>query len=564
MEPTLRTPIRSAEALVMTLECRFNVNVVVPRASIEERLPGGMDAYAAKAVNFAADENLTCVGFPPGFDFSGDLVTLLESIGLVGGRDGAFVDYAVLSPFGLMFQREPGSGSSRPFRCDWLTLGPYRLCWLSGTEPTEVRSQRAQSGRPPHEYYRASPDVAAFLGADAAAWFRPGSAWTGQSSDLDSQDTVRGQEGRTHPEHSIVAVGTPARFRDEVAQALGVDADAIGWLQSTEAVGVFLEGAHSPVDVFVLSPQVHELSALALGPFVRRYSPDTNLIVVRDSVSSDFRDKAVQAGIRDVVAATAGASALHHSIQLTLDAPAQGVLQDSGASDSDDSRTASHRRKPIFSSGKARLLKHMMDAHGLWRGVKGAPNLDIRTLGVWHLRDHLGDQVGFRFIGDDYRVCTACGGIGHLQVANFPICDSCSGSGRLSTLSHQHSREVWDYVTSPEQYQELKSGGDVVDVPTKFEIADHLVRDHGYQASQIEEPVWDENDPMAILPTGHTTLEWERFGWSAAFQHETLHIVGPQAQTNGPYERVWRPHTHGGAISGERPYEPSGRLPLRS
>jgi hypothetical protein len=240
--------------------------------------------------------------------------------------------------------------------------------------------------------------------------------------------------------------------------------------------------------------------------------------------------------------------------------PTQGVMPTTGVRSSAESTPRSMEVK----KGKIRLLRHMMRKHGLWDGVQDAPNLHINTLGVWHLRDHLGDRVGQRFISNESRNCALCDGTGHILDVDGLLtdCDNCNGRGRLATLGHTHGNEVWDHATDPSQYQSLDNGGDSLAVPDRYGISQHLIERHGYQTGKLREPEWDQGDPLAILPTGRHTLEMETFGRAAAYQHETLHIIGPQAETNGA-RRQWVPHTHGGEIEGERPYEPSGDRSLR-
>jgi hypothetical protein len=185
-------------------------------------------------------------------------------------------------------------------------------------------------------------------------------------------------------------------------------------------------------------------------------------------------------------------------------------------------------------------------------------------LAVWHLRDHLGDESGQRFIGSELHLCSRCSGTGHTldREGLNAGCDSCDGRGRLATLRHDHGKEVWDHATDPRQYQPLDHGGDSLPLPDMYAITKHLTEKHGYQAEAIREPRLDQGDAIALLPSGRFTLEMESFGRAMTYQHETLHIIGPQAETQGARRR-WAPHTHGGEIAGERPYTSSGDLPLR-
>ena len=81
----------------------------------------------------------------------------------------------------------------------------------------------------------------------------------------------RGEQGVT--EASVVAVGTPQSFRQQIARSLELEADEVGWVQSATAAEELLITAYAPIDVLVLSPEVKEPDALGLAEFVGRTSP---------------------------------------------------------------------------------------------------------------------------------------------------------------------------------------------------------------------------------------------------------------------------------------------------
>ena len=62
----------------------------------------------------------------------------------------------------------------------------------------------------------------------------------------------------------IVAIGTPTTFRQQVARALGRDAEAVEWMPTVSAVEGSLHGADSPPSVVVLSPAVKDSTRSAL------------------------------------------------------------------------------------------------------------------------------------------------------------------------------------------------------------------------------------------------------------------------------------------------------------
>jgi len=74
-------------------------------------------------------------------------------------------------------------------------------------------------------------------------------------------------------EASVVAVGTPQSFRQQIARALEVEMEEIGWAQSATVAEELLINAFTPIDVLVLSPEVKEPDALGLAEFVGRQSP---------------------------------------------------------------------------------------------------------------------------------------------------------------------------------------------------------------------------------------------------------------------------------------------------
>jgi pilus assembly protein CpaE len=116
-------------------------------------------------------------------------------------------------------------------------------------------------------------------------------------------------------DRTVVAVGTPQSFRQQVARALEVEADDVGWVQSATAAEEMLISAYSPVDVLVLSPEVKEPDALGLAEFVGRSSPGTAIVLVRDHAWNGLLPAAMRAGIRDVVDMTQGSDELRDAVE---------------------------------------------------------------------------------------------------------------------------------------------------------------------------------------------------------------------------------------------------------
>jgi pilus assembly protein CpaE len=114
---------------------------------------------------------------------------------------------------------------------------------------------------------------------------------------------------------SVVAVGTPQSFRQQIARALELEGEEVGWVQSATAAEELLINAYSPIDVLVLSPEVKEPDALGLAEFVGRTAPSTAIVLVRDHTWNGLLPAAMRAGIRDVVDMTQGTDELREAVE---------------------------------------------------------------------------------------------------------------------------------------------------------------------------------------------------------------------------------------------------------
>ena len=114
---------------------------------------------------------------------------------------------------------------------------------------------------------------------------------------------------------SVVAVGTPQSFRQQIARALELEGDEVGWVQSATAAEELLINAYAPIDVLVLSPEVKEPDALGLAEFVGRTAPSTAIVLVRDHTWNGLLPAAMRAGIRDVVDLTQGTDELREAVE---------------------------------------------------------------------------------------------------------------------------------------------------------------------------------------------------------------------------------------------------------
>ena len=163
---------------------------------------------------------------------------------------------------------------------------------------------------------------------------------------------------------SVVAVGTPQSFRQQLARAIEVEPEEVGWVQSATAAEELLIHALSPIDVLVLSPEVKEPDALGLAEFVGRQAPGTAIVLVRDHTWNGLLPAAMRAGIRDVVDMTQGTEELRDAVE-------RAVLWASNLRSVGSSRPETHQKHrgkivSVFSSkggaGKTFLTSNLASA----------------------------------------------------------------------------------------------------------------------------------------------------------------------------------------------------------
>jgi pilus assembly protein CpaE len=164
-------------------------------------------------------------------------------------------------------------------------------------------------------------------------------------------------------DNSVVAVGTPQSFRQQVARALEIEPDDVGWVQSATAAEELLITAYTKIDVLVLSPEVKEPDALGLAEFVGRSSPGTAIVLVRDHTWNGLLPAAMRAGIRDVVDMTQGADELRDAVERAV---AWAANLRSVTNDPFDTPTERGKIVSIFSSkggtGKTFLTSNLASA----------------------------------------------------------------------------------------------------------------------------------------------------------------------------------------------------------
>ena len=119
-------------------------------------------------------------------------------------------------------------------------------------------------------------------------------------------------------EASVVAVGTPQSFRQQLARALEVEPDKIGWVQRATAAEELLIHAFHPIDCLVLSSEVKEPDALGPRRVRRPVGPGTAIVLVRDHTWNGLLPAAMRAGIRDVVDITQGNEELRDAVERAI------------------------------------------------------------------------------------------------------------------------------------------------------------------------------------------------------------------------------------------------------
>ena len=149
---------------------------------------------------------------------------------------------------------------------------------------------------------------------------------------------------------SVVTVGTPQSFRQQVARALEVEADDVGWVQSATAAEELLIGVYEPIDALVLSPEVKEADALGLAEFVGRMSPGTAIVMVRDHTWNGLLPAAMRAGIRDVVDMTQGSDELREAVERAISWASNLRTAGSGVSLAEGQRSSRGTVISVFSS----------------------------------------------------------------------------------------------------------------------------------------------------------------------------------------------------------------------
>ena len=93
---------------------------------------------------------------------------------------------------------------------------------------------------------------------------------------------------------SVVAVGTPQSFRQQIARSLEVEPDEIGWVQTPTAAEEMLINSYGQLDVLVLSPEVtiylSRIQALSPDGRSKAFSADVLGFTPRYDIKATIHD----------------------------------------------------------------------------------------------------------------------------------------------------------------------------------------------------------------------------------------------------------------------------------
>jgi pilus assembly protein CpaE len=114
---------------------------------------------------------------------------------------------------------------------------------------------------------------------------------------------------------SVVAVGAPPSFRQQIARALEIDPELVQWVPTVAAGQELVAAGSETVAVVALSAAVKDPDTLGMAEFVARNSPATAVVVVRDRAPDGLMPLAMRAGVRDVVDLSRGSTELGDALQ---------------------------------------------------------------------------------------------------------------------------------------------------------------------------------------------------------------------------------------------------------
>ena len=109
----------------------------------------------------------------------------------------------------------------------------------------------------------------------------------------------------------ILALGPPA-FRQQVAKALDVSPEAIGWMEPGEKLDA-ISGQDPSLIAF--APEINDEDAMELARSLAERSPSTALVLVRKSAPDGSLPQYIRAGFRDVVDLSEGRNELREALE---------------------------------------------------------------------------------------------------------------------------------------------------------------------------------------------------------------------------------------------------------
>lgn len=115
---------------------------------------------------------------------------------------------------------------------------------------------------------------------------------------------------------SILVVGQP-NFRQQVAAALELSPEVVGWVTQVAAAEKQLIDAPGETRLVAIGPEVDNTDAVHITEFVRRAAPTTAVVIARRDLNGEL-SSLVRAGARDVADLSQGQEELRSSLEGSL------------------------------------------------------------------------------------------------------------------------------------------------------------------------------------------------------------------------------------------------------
>ena len=135
----------------------------------------------------------------------------------------------------------------------------------------------------------------------------------------------------------VIALGSPPDFRREVAAALDIPAESVGWFADVNEAQMALDLSAEPFDVIAVSSSVGHQETIDLANHIRSSTPTTAVVVIRNGPDANEVTSLVHAGVRDIVDIYRGGDELRDALQRALSWSTSLRSAKPGAGDEDDS-----------------------------------------------------------------------------------------------------------------------------------------------------------------------------------------------------------------------------------